>query len=301
MADATQFQTMSRFQGLNNVDKPERLTPTVMNREYVYPLQQADNVEIDNTWGLSSRSGYDDILSGTDIHSLWSDNTTCLFVDGGNLEKLRTDHTTVTLKSPVTLRARMSYAPFNDRIYFTNKNEIGYVLGDSTVDLVDPGIEFKHPLLSGQLIEYYRGRMYVARGNVLYISDPLCDYFDVRHGYKLFAGEIVLLRAVDDGLYVGDEKMWWVRGDSPDEFDRKEVYSHPAIRYTDVRVNGQNVGDGVQGNVAIWTSVTGICMGDNSGTVVNLTDARYTFTPSGRGSGFIRENDNVRHYINSLY
>jgi hypothetical protein len=300
MVDILKLQTIDRFYGINNVDPDTRLVPVVINREYVYPLQQASNVDIDNTFGVASRSGYDDVLSGASIHSLWADGPICLFVDGA-LNQLNDDYSIVTLRSGLTPGARMSYAQFNDKTYYTNRNEIGYVKDGASNLLVDPVLEFKLPLPPGQLVEYYRGCLYVARDNILYISDPLCDYFDTRTGYKQFAGKITLLRAVDTGLYVGDEKIWWVKGDSAEEFERLEAYSYRAIPYTDVRTNGQNIGDGMKGNIAIWTGENGICMGDNSGQVSNLTEGRYNFPAYGIGAGFIREKQNVRHYINSLY
>lgn len=302
MADALQSQTMARFMGLNNVDDPTRFVPIIVNHEYVYPLRQANNVEIDNTWRISSRSGYGTAgTGGADIHSLWSDNVTCLYVDGAILYQRNTDYTGIPLRYGFTCGVRMSYAPFNDRIYYTNGYEIGYVKTNASMLLVDPALEFKMPLPAGQLIEYYKGCLYVAKEGVLYISDPLCDYFDIRKGYKQFAGKITLLRAVDEGLYVGDDKIWWVNGKSGEDFERTEAYSIRAIPFTDVRTNGQNIGDGIKGNVAIWTGENGICVGGNDGNVVNLTEARYTFTAGGRGAGFIKENANVRFYVNSLY
>ena len=300
MVDIVKLQTLDKFMGINNVDPDTRLVPVVVNREYVYPLLQAANVIIDNSYGIASRPGFDDVLTGTDVHSLWSDGTTALFVDAASLKKLNTDYTTVTLRS-VTAGARMSYAPWNTRVYYTNGYEIGYVLGSTSNLLVDPALEFKMPLPAGKFIEYYRGCLYVANDNVLYRSDPLCDYFDVRKGYHQFSGNITMLRAVDTGLYVADEKVWWLKGDTGDEFDRTEAYSSKPIPYTDIRTNGQNVGDGAKGNVALWTGKSGICIGDNSGQVVNLTEARYTFAECSEGAVFVRESGNVRHYVNSLF
>lgn len=301
MVDATKFQTMERFLGINNVEDKTRLVPTVANHEYVYPLQQASNVEIDNSYAIRSRSGFDNVLSGTDIHSLWSDGDTCLYVDELTLTKLYPDYTTLALRSGLTHAARMSYAPNNDRVYYSNGHEIGYVKANASSLIVDPAIEFKIPLPSGQLIEYYRGSLYVAKENVLYISDPLCDYFDIRTGYKQFTSNITLLRAVDDGIYIGDTRIWWLKGDGIDAFERVEAYAHPAIMYTDTKVNGQHVGDGVRGNVAIWTCNNGICVGGNDGNVANVTEARYLFAESSKGAGFIKEKDGLRQYINSLY
>lgn len=301
MVDVAKFQTLERFSGVVNVDDATRLDPLVVNREYVYPLQQANNVHIDNTYGIHSRPAHALVLAGTDIHSLFSDNETCLFVDGGTLKNLGEGYTTISLRSGLTLDARMSYAPWNDRIYYTNYYQIGYVKSQVSYSLIDPSLTFKRPLPAGQLIAYYRARLYVARDSTLYISDPLCDYYDIRNGYKRFSNRITMIRPVDDGIYVGDQKVYWLKGAAPEDFDRNEVYPHAPIPYTDVNVNGQYVGEGVKGNVAMWTGLNGICLGDNTGQVVNLTDGRYTFAGGGEGAAFIRDDNNVRHYINSLY
>lgn len=299
--DATLYATMNKFIGIENTDDPTRLKPVILDREYAFPLQQANNMEIDDTYGISSRHGYEHLVAGTDIHSLWSDDDTCLFVDETTLYQLMEDYSVVALLAGVAHAARMSYAPFNDRVYCTNGTQIGYVKSLTYTALVDPLLEFKQPLPAGQLIESYRGCPYVAVKNILYVSDPLCDYYDIRTGYRIFTSDIRLLRAVDDGLYVGDDKVWWVRGDANEDFERTEAYAFAPILYTDVRADGQHVGDGMKGKVAIWTGENGICVGGNDGIVANLTEQRFVFEPHGRGAGFIREIDNTRHYVNTLY
>jgi hypothetical protein len=301
MVDIAKWTTLEKFSGVNNVDVATRLNALLVGREYVFPLQQANNVDIDNTFRIASRPGMADIVSASDIHSLWSNNEVAYFVDVQTLYQLYTNWTTRAMVSGLRLNARMSYAPWNNRVYYTNYFEIGYLKSSEAFLLTDPSRNFKVPLPAGQLIEYYKTCLLVAKDNILYISDPLCDYYDTRHGYRVFSSDITLLRAVDKGLYVGDDKVYWISGDGNDEFEKIEAYSHRAIKFTDVRVNGQYIGDRMDGKVAIWTGDNGICVGNNSGTVLNLTEFRYTFTETNQGSGFVRDINNVRHYINSLY
>lgn len=301
MSDAEKSRALGRFLGINNVDDATRLVPIVVDHEYAYPLATAVNVDIDNTFRLTSRKGFTEQLAGADIHSLWSDGSTGLFVDGTALRQLNDDLTARDVGAILSPGLRMSYVPWNERVYYTNRRQIGYVENWAAYPLADPQKQFKMPLPPGQFIEYYRGCLYVADDKTLYMSDPLCHYFDVRYGYKQFASTITLLRAVDDGLYIGDDKVWWVSGKSGDEFDRTEAYSSRPIPFTDVWINGQNVGAGLKGKVAIWTGENGICLGDNDGAVRNLTDFRYLLEPTRQGAGFIRENNNVRHYLNSLF
>lgn len=300
--DAITHQKIDRFVGLNNVESPYRLfVKYIDNFTPGHYLAQANNVRIDNSYQLESRGGYTRVKSGSNIHSMWSDGVNCFYIDGASLYQLGTAYTAVALRSGLTLNAKMSYAPFNYKTYYTNNHQIGYIEHDTDHSLVDPVREFKLPLPAGKFIECFMACLYVAVGKILYISDPLSDYYDTRNGYKIFSQDITMVRAVDDGLYVSDDRIWFCHGKSNEDFERIEAYPSRAIPYTDLRVNTQYINDNLKGNIAMWTSENGICMGDNSGNVVNLTEQRYTFTAHGIGAAFIRESGNVRHYVNSLY
>jgi hypothetical protein len=302
MTDAIKYQTMNKFIGINNLDDPTRLVPIIVGHEYAYPLQKANNVEIDNSYAIKSRGGYASVKSGTNIHSLWSDGVARFYVDYATLYQLLIGEGTVTLRSDLTVSSRMSYVLFNDKYYYTNDHQVGYVKNSVSYGLQVPSREFKEPLPAGHLIEVFMGCLLVAKDNILYIGDPLCDYYDVRTGYRQFVSDITLLRAVDTGLYIADRsKTFFVRGKSNEDFERDAVYQHGAIPFTDVQVLGSKIDQQIKGNVAMWTAEDGICLGDNSGNVMNLTDTRYVFTKKGSGTGFIRETSGVSHYINSLY
>ena len=299
--DAAITQTINKFLGISNVDNALRIAPTIISHEYVYPLREANNVEIDNSYGLKSRSGYTSVKAGTDVHSLWSDGKVCFYVDGQILYQLLSGYSVVTIKGGLSYKRRMSYASVNDRVYYTNGEIIGYVSKSVDHALPAPGREFKEPLPPGKFIEYYRGCLYVAGGNVLYISDPLCDYYDTRTGYRLFSKDITMLRSVDGGIYVSDDRVWFIKGKGSDEFEREEVYPSQAIPYTDIKIPGKYIKDELEGEVAIWTSQNGICVGGGNGEVVNLTDERMNLSPTAQGAAFLKEVGHVRHYINSLF
>lgn len=293
-------RSVERFNGINNVDEMYRLFPIVVDRHYVYPLREASNVLIDNTFALRSRCGYTSVLSGADIHSLWSDGTRCFFVDGSTFYEMDINYNKTAVTS-VTPNYRMSYVPVNDRYYLTNGREIGYIRGASFYPCMSPSREFKEPLPAGQHIEYFMGCLFVSVKNVIYISDPLCDYYDTRTGYRIFADDITMIRAVDNGLYISDKKVWFIRGKGNAEFQRVEVEAEPAIPFTDLRTSADSMGYGVSGDVAVWTSKSGIVIGDSGGTVKDVTSDRYHMADHGQGTAFVRDDNNVKHYINNLY
>jgi len=298
--DSAKIFDFSHFTGMNNVDKAFRLPIVGTRMGYsLTDMETLENVDIDNQFILTTRQGSDLKLAGTDIHSLWSDGETCLFVDYDTLYRLEIDYTSTSVLSGLLPGARMSYAPWNDRIYLTNGSYIGYYK-DSATALSDPSITYKLPLPPGQRIAYYRGRLYVAKGSVLYISDALSDHYDVRSGYRAFENDITMLIPVDNGLYVADGRTWFVPGTEPEEFQKMMVYDADVIPFTDKNINGENIGDGSVGKMAIWVASDGICLGDNNGQVKNLTRVRYAMSTHGEGGAAVRKEDGLTHYITTL-
>ena len=298
------------FSGINNIDDPLRLPPTPVKIgtggfKAAYPLVEAVNVDIDNTYALSSRDGSTVKVSGSDVHSGWAKDRLGFFVDGTSLYLLNEDYSVTQLLSGLTNGAQMSYVAVNDRVYMTNGSYIGYFKELGMNSLTDPNMTYKVPLPASRFIAYYKGILFVAKGKVLYISDALCDHYDVRTGFRVFANDITMLRPVDDGIYVADGDTWFLVekrafADEPAEFRKEKVLDVDAIPYTDVNINGKDVAEGVEGNLAMWTSGAGICLGDNKGVVKVLNQDKYYLTPRGVGAAAIRSVNGQVHYVVTL-
>ena len=304
MANDSLLFTFDRFSGMNNVEASFRVPATTDKSWHkLYDMDTLENLDIDNSYVLSTRPGSDLELAGTDIHSLWAGGDTCLFVDSPSLYKLNPQYT-ATFIATVGID-RMSYAPWNDKIYMTNGTYIGYLHNDVLAALTDPVITYKLPLPAGKFIAYFRGRLYVAKGKVLYISDALCDHYDIRTGFRVFANDITMLVAVEKGLYVADGNTWFLAekrafSDDPGELQKIKVLESDAIPYTATLVSGELIGDGVQFDCALWTSTDGICLGDSDGTVKNLTRSRYSMSSYGIGGAVVRNLNETVHYITVL-
>jgi hypothetical protein len=308
MADP--IASLGYFTGINNVDDPVRLASMPVKigaggYKAAYPLVKCVNLDIDNTYALSSRDGSIIKVSGTDIHSSWSDGEIGFFVDGVNLYLINSDYSITQLLSGLTNGARMSYFKVNDRIYMTNGVYIGYFHYMSMNSLVNPGKTYKVPLPAGQRIAYYKGVLFVAKGKVLYISDALCDHYDVRTGFRVFTNDITMVRPVDTGIYVADGETWFLVekrafADEPAEFRKEPVLEADTIPFTDVVMDGEYFGEGEEGDVAIWTSTDGICAGNNKGQVKVLTRDKYYMPPAGIGAAAIRIVNGQVHYLVTL-
>lgn len=300
--------SMGYFTGINTVDPITRLEPVPIKvgagMKAAYPLAEAVNVDIGNTYELSSRDGCTKKVSGTNIHSFWAKDDVAFFVDGDKLFLLGADYTVTELLSGLSTGSRMSYAQVNDRVYMTNGAYIGYYNDFTMTALADPEVTYKMPLPAGQLIAYHRGKLLVAKGRVLYLADALCNHYDVRTGFRVFEHDITMLRPVDEGVYVADGGTWYLVekrafADDPAEYKKEWVSGLNAIPFTDTLIDGAYVGEGVEGNVAVWSTSEGVCMGDNKG-VVKIVTPNYLMAPAVIGAAAVRNIDGQVHYLATI-
>jgi hypothetical protein len=261
------------------------------------------NVDILDSYNLVSRDGSTKKLSGTKIHSFWAQGQLGFFIDGTMLYLLNIDYTTTELLSPMA-SSRMSYCPVNDRVYMTNGTYIGYYNNLAMYDLADPAENYKAVLPAGQRVAYHKGKLLVAKGKVLYISDALCDHYDIRTGFRVFENDITMLRPVDEGVYVADGKTWYLVekrafADDPAEYRKEPTLGLDAIPFSDTLIDGAFLGEGVEGNVAIWATAEGVCVGDNKGAIKLITP-NYLMPPAVDGAAVIRNINGVVHYLATI-
>lgn len=279
--------TIKGFRGINNIADPVRIPPA----NGIAFLSRGANLEIDNEFMIHTREGHGStVFSGTDIHSLYSYRGTFLFVHGSDLKTLLPGYSSSTLREVGT--APMSYVGVQDRIYFTNSSVLAYVKGGAVHDFPVPDQTFKSPMKAGHLIEWYNGRLYVARGGVLWFSDPAAPgQTDERKNFNNLGGHLTLLRAVRDGIFVSNgQATYFLAGLDPNEFASVKVDSEGAIPGTAVLVDGESVGPGeIPGQVLLWLSPGGICLGGPGGIFKKITKDFYRPPETGPGSAIFRK------------
>lgn len=104
------------FAGLRNDVDPHRFE--------LADLAVGTNIDIDDTGGAARRGGRTLKRAGA-AHSLWSDETLALFVDGTALKRLNSDYTATTMRTGLTSGLRMAYQKVNDQVFFANGAESG--------------------------------------------------------------------------------------------------------------------------------------------------------------------------------
>lgn len=281
--------------GLNNRIDPARLHVSEQNR--ISELAIANNVDIDSTGRISRRKGYTATARTEDIHSLFCENDICLYIVGTALWKLMPGFGAKGLRNdpPLTQGLKMRYVAVDNRVYYTNTVENGYVEGDTSyawvkgtyVGPTTMKILSNPPV--GKHLEVYNARVYISLDDVLWYTERFAyGAVDMARNFIQFDSQIIMVQAVVDGIYVGTSRsVWFLGGDGPDKFTKVLVAGYPAIEDTDAKAEGVEVGEGFPGRIPIWTSERGICLGLPGGELKNVTYRKLVLPTSTHGTGGI--------------
>lgn len=290
------FAKIKGFLGKNNVAESMRFP----DKKGLIYLSECQNVDIDDQLMAHRRDGYPatPALAGTGIHSLWADGDTCLFVQGGDLKGLGAAFSTTTVKTGVG-HARMNYVRPVDDIYLTNDSVIGYVRGGVYYDFAVPTQTYKSPMKPGHLLEWFNGRLLVARNDEIWMSDPIFPgQTDERKAFKKFGGYISMMRAVKDGIYVSNSKeTYFLAGLDPGEAALVKVANYPAILGSDIQIDGERLGRNISGRAVLFTTPMGICVGLDEGQFINLTENYYRPTSLNESRAMLRMVGNFYQYL----
>ena len=113
--------SLTSFNGLNNINLPERTDPKY--------LKEAMNIDIDRSGGIRKRKGFQKVLDGS-FHSLWSNREVCYAVRDGNLVRINSNYSTDLVLSDVGDN-KLTYEELEGKVYFTSERDKGIIEGTS--------------------------------------------------------------------------------------------------------------------------------------------------------------------------
>jgi hypothetical protein len=286
------------FAGLDNRTSAHE-TPGAA-RDVLPYLSRARNVDIDARNRPKRRPGQTLKVTGA-CHGLFAAEDICLMVSAGILYRVWPDWTITVLRTGVT-NQQMSYAYVNGIVYYTNPSVIGYVEDGLSATFTEPDVDFKRAPFPGQLIEYYNGRLYIAKGPVQWFTDALAfNRVDTRKNFKQYPTDIAMMRAVDGGMYVSDkEKTYFIDGDTPTN-SKLKIVAPAAIPGSDIVIKGQDVKKAIQGRVAFFATKSGVYMGTGNGEAINITSEHYNMPTIQKGAAIFQSAADISKLIMRLY
>lgn len=132
--------------------------------------------------------------------------------------------------------------------------------------------EHLDPMSTGKYLALWRGRLVVARSNVLYFSQALTYHLtDERFDYIALPQRISFVEVVDGGIWVGQTTgVIFLSGTSIDELSVSPKAVQAPIEGSSIQVSSDVAGELSSGgaNVALWLSANGYCIGTADGQVV---------------------------------
>lgn len=314
--DLPQSLVMGAFSGIKNTVSRERLQ--------VGELAAAVNVDIDDVGQVRRRRGYDR-KSTANHHSLCTIAGRTYVVRDGTLGILDESygHRTMAVVGPHPL----SYTEVAGTVYYSSSTVSGKLVGGDdpqpwgTLDgggrwvspVIRPtetlgavaGRKFTNPP-QADIIEYHKGRIYLAQGPVLWHTELyLYDLIDRTRGFIQFENDITMVRSVSGGLYVGTTaKLYFLRGTAAKGMERTTLIDSPVIRGSDVMTPTADVhpqvrkgGDIPEGNVPMFMTSDGICVGLEDGNVHNLTRGKVVFPGVVSAAALYRGDQGANAYV----
>ncbi len=253
----------------------------------IVPLTNCSNVDIDDLYRLSVRFGYESLLESIlgNAHSVYGNKhiNFLVFCEGDALSILDFSNSNVTRIRQVLINISMDYEFNSGLIYYTNGTQQGII---NTTTLTNKPweieTEYKGPVTTrifskpplGKLLHYYRGRMYIANGPYVYISEPFDNTrFVLDEGNLVLDSDVFMMTSTDSCLILGlKDKVICYIGSGPEEAEKVTLIESPAINGTqqkaypsDLGLEGKDVG-------IIFTTAKGIVFVTGDGTLIKLSE-----------------------------
>ena len=198
------------------------------------------------------------------------------------------------------------------QVYLSGKDGEGaYLAGEATTgsfewggknsDLVLPCRTIgATPFPVGTITAFWRGRVLVAQGDVLWASRPMAPQLADWRDFKPMGARITAVVPVDDGIYVGtDADLVYLGGSTWDQLTYNATQRGPVVLGSGVPAPGEDLklGDGTGSRNAMVCIAGGeIVAGFNGGQTAGLTGDRYKTTATEVCATF-REVDGIPQYL----
>jgi hypothetical protein len=162
--------------------------------------------------------------------------------------------------------------------------------------------QHRRPPLPGQIVRYFNGRLYVARRDTIYFTDPLRYHLtQPSRGMFMFDGDVTLLEPSSGGLFVGGSfGVVYIAGADPYNVSQMAVSSYAPVTRASVRVPGRQMGVEAA-DVPLWWAQDGILYaGLPDGSARALTQDRLAVPPHRLGAMLHREREGMSHVVSVL-
>jgi hypothetical protein len=150
--------------------------------------------------------------------------------------------------------------------------------------------QFMAPPPPGHALTACLGRIYIASGNLVIHTQPLrCGLMDPEADYFMYPERVRMVKAVQDGVFVGSRETHFLSGVGTDARSTPTVLPYGAIEGSAIDLpNSEDV---------MWLSERGFIRGSNGGGVKNLTEGQVAMSRYTRAAMGVMEYDGHKAVI----
>lgn len=217
--------------------------------------------------------------------------------EGGASEVVQVD---VSTNGRVTVQTPNGAATWANVFVSTANGGIGYYVGRtapggsvSVTTLPGSGRplkpDFYIPPPAGNIVRFYRGRMFIVSGSTVYYTQPHQLGRAHNKNYFPMPATITVFEPVTNGIWCVADQTYFLRGEDPTKFTAEPQLNYGAVAHTGLKIPNTND--------VLWMSVRGTCRGDQDGNVVNLQEENVAVRPGASGAAYVRELNGLRQYV----
>lgn len=299
-------QQIPIFNGVSGINT--RTDPALISynpRTGIQEMSELVNMYVDNSLHAHRRRGYTEIVDGN-FHSLFcgpGQKDAYAVLDSGGaaaIYRIAPNNAGQLVTAGLTGGRRVWWTWYDGKAYWSNGLQNGYIIGGTAYSWTlssphaseyDGSREYYAPP-TGTIMTTFSGRIYMAQGDTVWESEwGSPNRWRKSVGFMRFEGQITMLESVMAGMYVSDNvRTYFVSpADTSGAMRLDTVAEYPAVLGTSAVTEGGRVmgGQAMRGPVAVWTSTQGICVGDQKGQLINLTDSKFTYPVSDEGSAMV--------------
>jgi hypothetical protein len=295
--------------GMNNVAPAHQVGKRAEDGAIV-EMSSLVNVDPFDAGGVSMRPGRTLMTPALSSHSGWGNGREAYYVEGTALRRFWPGGGTSLVRLGMPAGERCVFCQVNDVIAYSTRTVRGIIENGAAVANFVPIDPFKEPMVPGQCLFFFNGRLYAANGKTIYCSDTLdvpgwIESMDTRSNVVAnFDSEVQMALPVDGGFFASDENNTYFFSGADiqvEGFVQRLVANCPAIYGTGANVSASTLGiQGIEGNVAVWTSDRGIFIGTPDGRAVNVSAGTYSYAPGEEGAAIVREQSGKVIYLSVL-
>jgi hypothetical protein len=187
-----------------------------------------------------------------------------------------------TIKTSLTKGLKVTYTLLGDKLLYSNGTDYGYITSYVNYNWpiqINKRLSNLVAFTPGNHIDIFNGRVISLDDDEIIFSESFMPgLWDETKNRRRLSSDGTMLRSVGTGIFVSDsERVYFLRGDNPNEWKLDKVLDCPAIAYSSYPqlVKANLFGLQTDQLALLFNTTKGPCIGLSSGEVFNLIENKF--------------------------